>query len=81
MYVTSGVEPTAILITAAADPYGFIAVIVNIVAVLAAVGVPLMAHVSGSMTRPAGSDGELVQLVGTSPVRTGVIVVTGVFIT
>jgi hypothetical protein len=43
-----------------------------------AVGVPLMAPFEESITRPAGSDGEIVQDVGVPPLNVGVTVVIAV---
>ena len=59
-------------------PPVFVPVIVYEVEEVIAVGVPEIAPVEPSMRRPAGSDGDTVQLVTVPPVDVGVTVVIAV---
>jgi hypothetical protein len=63
---------TVIEIEPVAEPAPFVAVTVYEAELDATVGVPLMTQVA-LMTRPAGSAGLVVQLVGVPPVRVGVM--------
>ena len=65
---------TTIVTLAVALPPVFVPVIVYEVEEVIAVGVPEIAPVEPSMTRPAGNDGDTVQLVTVPPVVVGVTV-------
>ena len=65
---------TTIVTLAVALPPVFVPVIVYEVEEVIAVGVPEIAPVEPSMTRPAGNDGDTVQLVTVPPVVVGVAV-------
>ena len=69
---------TTIVMLAVTLPPVFVPVIVYEVEEVIAVGVPEIAPVEPSMRRPAGSDGDTVQLVTVPPVDVGVTVVIAV---